>query len=397
MKKSILFVNYYLGSGGAERALVNLLDMFDYDKYDVDLLLFKQEGLYMDQLNENVNLLPVPPEIKAGDTNKKYIINSIKNGKLVDAFYKAFYFYAERIIRKPLLHKVWPRCWKNRLIAPDKEYDIAVGYLQGLPLIYVADIVKARYKVGWIHNYYASVIRNVEFDYQIFKKYDRMVSVSEECTQSIVDYFPDMKNRSVTLLNLTNPYKIIEMSKKDGGFDDGFSGIRLLTIGGLRPQKNYEMALEAMKILKDHNQQVKWYAIGAGRLQSRLLNKAKELGIDKDYVFIGETSNPYTYIRQADIYVQPSKFEGKSIAIDEAKILKKPIVVTNFSSVYDQLKHNETGIITEMKAEAIAEGIEKLIEDKELRDRLVKNLESEGFEAVEAELDKHYQVFEGKL
>jgi len=95
MKKSILFVNYYLGSGGAERALVNLLDMFDYDKYDVDLLLFKQEGLYMDQLNENVNLLPVPPEIKAGDINKKYIINSIKKGELVDAEYTEFYLYVD--------------------------------------------------------------------------------------------------------------------------------------------------------------------------------------------------------------------------------------------------------------------------------------------------------------
>ena len=370
--------------------------MIDYGRYEVDLLLFRKEGLYLNQLNPKVNLLPVLPEYEEVDSNKKYIIWAIKHAKFISASKKIFYFLQEKKNFKNVNKSRWELCWKKRLPVLNKEYDVAVGYLHGLPLWYVADKVKAKKKIGWIHNFYGNIRRDEAFDYQFFKKLDHLVSVSEECTESLRTTFPDIKDITLTLLNLTSPKTVIKKSLEKGGFDDSYNGIKLLTIGALRKQKGYEIAIEACYLLKKKGIRFRWYIIGIGALKETLDKMIKRFDVQNEFVFLGEKSNPYPYIRQADIYVQTSYYEGKSIAIDEAKILFKPILVTNFPSVDDQIVRDKTGLIVEINPSAIAEGLEKMITNYDLRSTFSKNLELNGFESVEEELQKHYDLFESK-
>lgn len=396
MKKkiNILFVIYYLGSGGAEKALINLLDLMDYERYEVDVLLFKKEGLYLNQLNPKVNLLPVIPEFERIDSNKKYIKWALKKAKPISALKKAYYYYQwthDRNIDK----QEWDLCW-SKLPTLEKEYDVAVGYMQGIPIRYVSAIVNAKVKFGWIHSEYEKISKNVEFDRYFFEKLNYIISVSDKCSDSIRKCVPEIKDKVYTLLNLMSPKLILERAMKDIGYEDDFEGVRLLTVGRLEKVKGYEMAIEACSILKEKGYNIRWYVIGIGGLEESLKNFVKQLNLETSFIFLGEQSNPYPYIKQADIYVQTSLFEGKSIAIDEAKILQKPICVTNFDSVLDQLQHEKTAEIVEKNAKSIAAGIEKLILDPRYKEKLVQNLAKEADES-EAELLKHYELFERDL
>lgn len=394
---SILFAIYYLGSGGAEHALINLLDMMDYECYDVDLLLFDQKGLYLTQLNKKVNLLPVIPEFARIRSVRGYCKWAVRKGKFYSVFKRLVYLWEERR-GKNVTQKNWDLCWSHFLPPLSKEYDVAVGYMQGIPDWYVADRVKAKYKIGWVHNDYAQMTYDKEFDIRYFQKLDRIVSVSEQCTQSLMKAFPSLKDRMLTLLNLMSPKMIYERSMEiDYPFPSSNTGTNILTIGRLGRQKGYDMAIEACSILKKKGYQFVWYVIGIGELEAQLKENVRQLDIVDCFIFLGERSNPYPYIRQADIYVQPSYFEGKSIAIDEAKILCRPIVVTSFPSVYDQIEDGITGCVVDIDAKAIAAGIERMILDVNLRLRLSENLRKETYDLEEAELQKHYKLFEQML
>lgn len=393
-KINILFVIYYLGSGGAEKALINLLDMIDYERYQVDVLLFKQEGLYLEQLNPKANLLPVIPEFEKIDSNKKYIKWALKNGKPMSALKKVYNFYSWKR-GKNIDRQEWELCW-SKLPPLEKEYDVAVGYMQGLPIRYVAGIVKAKVKFGWIHSEYEKISKNIEFDRYFFKKLDYIISVSDKCTNSICKCLPEFKDKTFTLLNLMSSKLIYEKANESEGDTEKFDGIRILSIGRLEKVKGYEMAIEACSILKQKGYNIRWNVIGVGGLMNELLALIRQFDLEDSFILMGERSNPYPYIKQADIYVQTSLFEGKSIAIDEAKILHKAICVTNFNSVNDQLEHEKTAEIVEKNPKAIAAGIEKLINNPDYRERLIHNLKLEGDNSNE-ELLKHYELFERNL
>jgi glycosyltransferase involved in cell wall biosynthesis len=393
-KIKILFTTYYLGSGGAEKALINLLDMMDYDRYEVDLLLFEHKGLYLSQLNKNVNLLPLIPEFDNIRRVKSYCKWAVLHGKPISAGKRVYYLWQDK-------HGINTneKCWNlymKRFLTPlPKEYDVAVGYLQGLSNWYVAEKVKAKAKFGWIHNDYKKVNYDKNFDIQFFKKFQRVISVSQECTESLKQTFPTLSNRCETLLNLMSP-KLIRKKANDPNenYPDNHKCMRLLTIGGLRHQKGFDMAIEACGKLKKKGYTFLWYVIGIGELQDSLLKMVEVYDVKDSFIFLGERENPYPYIKQADIYVQPSYFEGKSIAIDEVKILYKPIVVTAFPSVYDQIQQEKTGVIIPIDAESIAFGIERLMKDAKLRKQLSDNLKLERYDLEETELKKHFRLFE---
>lgn len=396
-KISILFAIYYLGSGGAEKALINLLDMIDYERYEVDLLLFEQKGLYLSQLNPNVNLLPVIPQFDQIRRVKGYCKWAVKHGKFVKAAKRVFYVLRERR-GVNMTQKTWDLCWSHFLPPLEKEYDVAVGYMQGIPDWYVASRARARYKIGWIHNDYAEMTYDKNFDLKFFEKFDRIISVSDQCTNSLKRIFPSLRDRMETLLNLMSPSLIRKkaLDEKET-YPDSYAGIRLLTIGGLRRQKGFDMAIKACSKLKKNGLNFRWYVIGIGELQEKLNKMVEDYDVSDCFIFLGERTNPYPYIQQADIYVQPSYFEGKSIAIDEAKILYKPIVVTKFPSVYDQIVDGKTGILVDINPDSIADGIERLIHNQALQEFLSKNLEKEQYDLEYDELERHYQVFEQTL
>ena len=165
------------------------------------------------------------------------------------------------------------------------------------------------------------------------------------------------------------------MANKGKGYIDNFDGIRILTIGRHVHLKGYDMAIDAAKLLKESGVNFRWYSIGEGELTNQLKKQVKDSGLEKEFIFLGTFTNPYPFVKQCDIYCQPSRFEGFGMAIAEAKILNKPIVVTNFDIVYDQIDNEINGIIADMNSDDISRAIIKFINNSEKKGSILKNMQ----------------------
>ena len=132
------------------------------------------------------------------------------------------------------------------------------------------------------------------------------------------------------------------------------------------------MCIEAAKILKNKGYRFQWFLVGDGPSREELISQAISLGVEKEIRFVGMQPNPYPYIKAADIYVQSSRFEGFGLTVTEAKILGRAIVCTNFPTAYNQLENEKNGIIVEMSADSIASGVERLLTDEALRQRIMQ-------------------------
>ena len=134
-------------------------------------------------------------------------------------------------------------------------------------------------------------------------------------------YIRNVQSRTVIFHNLIDRREILRKADLPGGFEDAYDGKRILTVGRLTAQKSYETAIDAMKLLKDQGIKVHWYVLGEGELRQKLQQKIDSLGLTEDFVLLGARENPYPYYRQCDLYVHATRFEGKSIAVQEAQIL----------------------------------------------------------------------------
>ena len=391
MKKKILFVINNLNCGGAERALISLLESIDYTKFQVDLLLFKQEGIFLCKIPLQVQLLEMPPEYKYYDMPIKNSLKKIISEKryhIAISRLKAGIVFKTEKNRVRCEQRVW-RYISDSVCNLNKEYDIAVGYLEKTPIYYCVEKVTAKVKIGFIHNDYNKLGIDPSIDYRYLSKIDHIVTVSKECESVLKNVFPEFVDRISVMHNIVSPKLINKLSLEKIDFDDNC--ITIVSIGRLHHQKGYDKAIKACKLLLDQGYKIKWYVIGEGEERVKLERMIKEFDLHNFFVLLGLKDNPYPYIRKAEIFVQTSEFEGKSIAIDEAKILHKPIVVTNFSTIKDQIKHKETGIIVDMNENQIAKGISELIQDESLRKKLKDNLKKEIL-GTNSEIEKFYEL-----
>lgn len=383
MKKRLLFVIDSLHSGGAEKSLVSLLSLIDYNNFDVDLLLFKQSGLYLPLIPKQVNILDTPSYFNNSNKEFKNRVAKIKNSILIRIPNYKNKYHGAQITAKNIL---------KALDRQSTKYDVAIAYSQGFPTYYVSDKVEATKKICWINTDYKKAGYNPKFDRKYYEKYDYMVAVSEKNKEVLEKVYPEFKDKIKVIYDIISTELVREMADEGEGFSDNFKGIRILTIGRHVYLKGYDMAIDAAKILKDNRVDFRWYSIGEGTLTGELKNKVKEYDLEDKFIFLGTFTNPYPFIKECDIYCQPSRFEGFGMAIAEAKILNKPSVVTNFDIAYEQIKHNKNGILVNMNPKEIAIGIKKLI-NSELKEKIVNNLKIEEL-GTELEIDKLYRLIE---
>lgn len=394
--KKILFVLDALHSGGAEKSLSSLLSLFDYDKYHVDMLIFKPGGLYSPLIPKEVNRLESPQVFIDMRTSLKDLA---KQGKFSSLIWRMKSSIKLRYNMKftNINHgaqALWPSL-DSRLEKLEKEYDVAIAYSQGTPTYYVADKVKAKKKLAWVNIDYKIAGYNKDFDINYYRKFDNIINVSEACTKVFNEVYPEFEYKVKTIYDIISESLINNMSVAGKGFIDNFDGVRILTIGRLAYQKGYDMAIEAAKILKDKNIKFKWHVIGEGNLKDELRELVKNNGLEKDFIFMGTFVNPYPFIKQCDIYCQPSRFEGFGLAIAEARLLNKPVVATNFEIVHDQITNKVNGVISDMNSQSIAKSLIELIDDKDLSYRIIENLKDEKG-GTEEEINKIYELIEGR-
>lgn len=390
MKKKILFIIPNLKSGGAEKSLVTLLQLFDYDKYDVSLFLFRKEGLFLDCVPSQVRILTAGENYELFDGEAKTAMKAfLKKGRLDLVVARVLYANS---FKSGDSYRVETKMWKHlkRSVAyPEEQYDCVIGYLEGISN-WLAIEINGKKKIGYLHNYLDNTSNNKRNFAEKVGFFDYFVTVSEECAGNLKKNCENY-NGFVVVHNIVSPKFIKQASNAEvPDYDDG---IKLLTVGRLTYQKGLEFAVDSCKILKEKGYSLKWYHIGVGEERSNVEERAESNGVDDTFILLGEKSNPYPYINACDIYVQPSRYEGKSVAIDEAKCLHKPIVVTNFPSVYDQIEHGVNGLICDMNAQSVADAVEKLINDKALREKLSFNLSQEKI-GNEEEIQKLYDLIE---
>ncbi len=389
MKKKIIFVIPTLKSGGAEKSLVTVLQLLDYEKYDVTLFIFRKEGLFLPVVPKQVHIIDAGENhINFDGSAKKSIAYFLKKGR-IDLVIKRI-LYA-RALNCENLYQKEKKSWyyfKKSLNYPKGHYDCAIGYLEG-PASWLALELNADKKIGYLHSFPDKMSFDNKHFYECVDKFDCFATITEECLLNIK---ANTHNKNINVIhNIVSPKYINSLSKGEKVFD--FDGVKLLTVGRLVYEKGLEFAVEACKILKDKGYYFKWYHIGTGPEKENIDRLIKENNIEDIFILLGERSNPYPFLSQCDIYIQPSRTEGKSIAIDEAKCLKKPIVVTDFPSVFDQIENDVNGTICEMNGESVAKGIEGMLLNPEITQKYVGNLSYEKI-GNEEEILKLYELIE---
>ncbi|MGQ7884883.1 glycosyltransferase [Paenibacillus sp. WC2504] len=396
MKKKILFVIPSLAAGGGEKSLVNLLYQIDYELYEVDLLLFSRKGAFLSTIPSEVNILDVSPlrSVFAGQLMtalKTFLVN----GQMILAYSRLMFTMKNRLIKNAAASEQYT--WKYQRIsfeAVETNYDVAIGYLEKSSIYFIVDKVISKKKIGWIHTNYSDSGMDSHFDNPYFKQLDHLVTVSEECAKALQENFEQLKNKIKVIYNIVSP-KIIrhESSRElDSNFTYDLNFTNIITVARLSREKGIDLAIKACEILVAQGYNVRWYVLGEGNEREKLEKLIEGCGLQKHFILVGIKENPYPYIKGADIYVQPSRYEGKSIAIDEAKILHKPIIVTNYDTAKDQITDGINGLIVETTKQGIASGIEACINDTQLRESFISNLALEKL-GTEDEINKLYEIF----
>ncbi|SDN22217.1 glycosyltransferase [Alkalicoccus daliensis] len=392
MKKKLLFVIDSLACAGAEKSLVTLLNLINYEKYEVDLQLFNYGGELEELVPKQVNLLP---PLQYMDHVKKNLWNSLISSPLTHSMARIQYSYKLRLKKSDNITKA-RLFWKSasKVISENPVlYDSAIAYAQGVPTFYVSEKVNALKKLAWVNVSYYLKGENKIFQEKHYNKFDAVVTVSGTTKDIFTQNKLNIKGDLKVIYDINNPKMISKMADNGEGFQDKYKGIKILTIGRLAKQKGYDIAMEACSRLKKGGLNFRWYVLGKGPLESEIKSRIKELNIEKEMILLGVKSNPYPFIKEADIYVQTSRFEGFGIALAEARMLNTPIVTTRFDAVESQMKHNENGIIVDIDPEAVYFGIKKLVEEPALREKIISYQKLEAKGNVE-EINKFYELVE---
>lgn len=394
MKKNVLFVMNNLNCGGAEKALISLLEVVDYSKYNVDLFLFKHKGIFINKLPKAVTLLPEPVNYKYFDMPiKKSLAELIKKGDFRTAFSRGVLGYLAKTESNGAIieQKLW-RYMSDSIDEIKKEYDVAIGFQEKNPIYFCVDKVRAKRKIGWIHTDYNKLGIDYSKEKPYFGKLDYIVTVSQELVNILKGRFPEYEKKIMCIHNIVSPRMIKKMSLEKVDFKENDNkSISLISVGRLAKEKGLDISLEAFDILVKKGYDIKWYLIGEGNVREELENGMRERKLEERVKLLGVKENPYPYIKQSDIYIQTSRYEGKSISIDEAKILAKPILITNFETANNHIKNNINGLIAEMDSVSVANNLELLIKEEKLRNKFINNLKKEEL-GTEDEVNNLYEL-----
>ena len=378
MKKKVLFIIGSLQSGGVSKSMVSLLNAWDTEKYETSLLLCCKDGdVFSDYLPKNIQLIynPVIEHVMGGFFSLKWLLVHGHFLLCLGVLLRLILSHVSRPLASELIAKMMP-------VVSDVHYDLIVDYGGQQLLYYMVNKLSATKKVSFFHSDYSKW----SFYYNADKKYyplvDHIFTISQTCVDSLKHFFPNCTDRVSIMENISSPTIIRQQSLESiGEFKVQVDQMKangntiLCTIGHICRGKGFDFAIEASDILKRNGIHFKWIFIGKV-LEENLLKLIADKKLDDNILLVGIQSNPYPYISLSDIVVHPSRFEGKSIALDEAKILCKPIVVTNFSTVGDQFKNGKNGTICEMSGKAVANAIIELINDSSLQDSYRMYLES---------------------
>lgn len=406
MKPRVLILMHYMELGGAESALLGLLQSVDPNRAEVDVFIYSHRGELMNYIpTDKVRVLP---EIEAYSLTEKPMSEVVKKGywRLAIARMKGRQ-QTSSFIKKHQDSDKSAECgtffqqratWKVLpKIQPDVEYDLAISFLT--PYFFVLNNVRAKKKIGWIHTDYTRILIDAEAELEMWQRLDYIASISEEVGNRFCEVFPSLKPKLIQIENILNSEFI---RKRSGEFIPTDllrreNVVNILSIGRYTNAKRFdEVGSICRKVREnlsqmDFSRDIHWYIIGYGGDEHLIRQNIVKEGMENWVTILGKRSNPYPYIKECDIYAQPSRFEGKSITVREAQILCKPVVVTSYPTAHSQIINGVDGMIVPNELDECARGIAEFIVNLQKQNELIAYLQEHDY-GNENEVNKIYQL-----
>lgn len=402
--KKILFVINTMGYGGAERAMISLMKKLSPEEYDISLYVLLSQGELISEVPSYVRVLN-PSYSKASvlsEEGKKQLKKQVFRQMLSNG---ALFFNIPYLIRnltamiargKIALDKLLWKVMADGGMENQTHYDLAVAYLEGGATYYVNRHIRAEKKVAFVHVDYKQAGYTRDLDLDCYPDFDQIFAVSDEVKQSLLSVYPECAKKTDVFHNIIDDEEIRRKAELPGGFSDDYTGYRILTVGRLTSQKAYEIAIDAMKQIKDRGIDARWYVLGDGELKKELTEQIKRLGLMDSFFLLGVTENPYPYFRQCDLYVHATRFEGKSIAIQEAKILGCAILVSDTSGNREQITDGVNGRMCALDAKSIADTVSEMLLDENARKRYAMQVKKEKLSEKQETAANIRRLFERK-
>lgn len=365
--KRIFIAIQYMELGGAERALLGLLDALDTSRFQVDLFIYRHSGELMPLIPDKVNLLPELPAYRALSRPMKEILlegrlgifgarlwakwRSARFGKQLRGQENYAVFDDAAAATAPFLPSL-------RTLG---MYDLALSFLT--PHRIVRDKVLARRKIAWIHTDYSSIGINVERERPVWSSYDRIASISAEAGQGFLSRFPELEGKLLPMENIVSPRAVREQAAREDVSAVMAGTPCLCTVGRFSHAKGMDRAVRiAARLVSLGMERLRWYLIGYGD-EASLRREIAAAGMEEHVVILGKKANPYPYMAACGLYVQPSRYEGKAVAVREAQILGRPVAITRFPTSSGHLEDGVDGVIIPNDEEGAAAVLSRLLND----------------------------------
>ena len=389
MKKKLVFCLETMALGGVEKELISVLKKI-HDKYDVTLLM-----LYIDDI-DILKEIPSDINIRIIGIEKEYycggVISLLKKRIKKRKVFEAMSLVIKRCLK---LGMATSNTNIDEIATVNDDFDIAICYHIHSPLMlkYVSEKIKAQKKIAWIHNDFYGSGYPIQRLKKYVMEYDEFVAVSRKVETEFRELCHWYNGPISTAYNYLDASEIEERSNEC--IDDGIFiheiRIKLLTVGRFTEQKGIDTAIVIASMLKEKKIDFNWFLIGYGELETLYRQLIEKYNVADCFTILGKKTNPYPYIKNCDIYVQPSRHEAYPLVIKEAKILGKPIVCTDFDGADEQIDNGINGIIVPLNdTTALCKELAKLISSSEARGSLSKELKKWQAEDDLQEIIKHF-------
>ena len=384
----IAIIREILGNGGVSIALLEFLKNISDYNCEITLYLKDYDKSRIDAIPSGIIHKPWPIKM-----NFKQAFHNGGIKSVMDLFY-------HRLLAKYLFWN-YPKqtiCGARCYDTIPGQYDCVIGYHMTENDVSVVSLEKtnANRKVLWLHGKKTFLDKNMGLFSRLYSKADQIVTVSKDTEDRFIKLFPELKQKTTTIHNFYD-FKAI-YQKADEIIDsikDNDNEIVIVSTGRLSKEKGFDRVPTVTKRLIDDGYNIKWYIAGDGDQKESIASAIKELGLEDHVIMTGFITNPYPYVKQCDIYVQPSYTEGFCTSTMEAKILKRPVVTTDVPGMNEQFTNEYDGLIVESSVDGLYTGIKRMIDDSQLYDSIIQHLNEEEFSNDE-EVRKALAVITGE-
>lgn len=388
--KKILIVYPRMTIGGSTTSLLGVLSIINYKEFDVDLLLYKKEGDLINQIPKEVNILEAA--CKCSSVGKERLYKTLHPLTLLKKI-------QSRVIAKrsqyPLVESQL-MCYENARLSRklDREYDIAIAFLEGWPSIYVSKYIIAKKKIAWVHVDYVNAGYDPKYDEEMYKRFDNIVSVSEKCLFNLKSTFPSCAEKMCYIGNISDINSIISKSKQEIDFKINDDYINLISVCRLSMRtKGLDRMIEfVFQCVETGSLKVRWYVLGTGPDESYIRALIHQRKIQEYVYLLGEKKNPFPYMKIMDAFVLLSRYEGKPVVVTEAEVLQLPVYVTEYSSAHEQIVNGENGYILPNDDSLCIDMLMKLLKNGSI-ERLRETINNNGFN-FESDIKKIYSLID---